>query len=227
MHSVLNSSRMRKPEINPALRDYLKDIESEFGNVPESRKTSLEMLEDYILFCVQSNRIADLVFICTHNSRRSQFSQAWTTTAAEYYGIEGIRSYSGGTESSEVNPRAVAALRRAGYSIQKVPFREGNPGFLIRSEQRDPGNTLFSKKYDDPRNPQSDFCAVLVCSDADEACPFIPGAEKRVSLPYDDPKAFDGTAEESQMYDKRCREIARDLFFVFHNAARDLSRNSP
>ena len=56
----------------------------------------------------------------------------------------------------------------------------------------------------------------MVCSEADDACSFVPGAAERISLPYEDPKVFDGSDIESRKYDERCREIARDLFYVFH-----------
>jgi hypothetical protein len=74
---------------------------------------------------------------------------------------------------------------------------------------------VFSKTYSDPANPAEKFCAIMVCTDADEACPFVPGADLRISMPYDDPKAFDGTPMEEAKYDERCRQIAREMFFVF------------
>jgi arsenate reductase len=54
----------------------------------------------------------------------------------------------------------------------------------------------------------------MTCTHADENCPFIPGAT-RISLPYEDPKAFDGTPEEEAIYAERCRQIARELLFAF------------
>ena len=59
------------------------------------------------------------------------------------------------------------------------------------------------------------FAALMVCADADEACPFVPGADARFAIPFEDPKAFDGTDLEAAMYDERCRQIATELFFVF------------
>jgi len=47
------------------------------------------------------------------------------------------------------------------------------------------------------------------------------GNAKRISLPYSDPKDFDGTNREHHEYNERCREIARDLFRVFHNLRLD------
>ena len=74
---------------------------------------------------------------------------------------------------------------------------------------------MFSKGYDDPANPSEEFIAVMVCSDADEACPFIPGAATRFSIPYQDPKAYDETKSESVEYDKSCLKIAAELFYLF------------
>jgi hypothetical protein len=73
----------------------------------------------------------------------------------------------------------------------------------------------FSKQFSDPTNPQEDFCAVMVCSQADEACPYVPGAEKRIAIPYEDPKAFDGTPEETENYSERSRQIAREMLYLF------------
>jgi hypothetical protein len=54
----------------------------------------------------------------------------------------------------------------------------------------------------------------MVCSDADQACPIVYGAEERISLPFEDPKAYDGTADEIEEYDKTCRLIATEMFYV-------------
>jgi hypothetical protein len=55
----------------------------------------------------------------------------------------------------------------------------------------------------------------MTCTSADESCPVVLGAAKRVATPYDDPKAFDGTADEAKMYDERCKQIATETFYVF------------
>nr|EMN21527.1 hypothetical protein LEP1GSC063_3951 [Leptospira santarosai serovar Arenal str. MAVJ 401] len=57
----------------------------------------------------------------------------------------------------------------------------------------------------------------MVCSSADETCPYVPGAEKRISLPYADPKAYDNTDEVSGKYIETCETIAREILFVFQN----------
>jgi hypothetical protein len=50
------------------------------------------------------------------------------------------------------------------------------------------------------------------------------GAEARIAIPYDDPKAADGTEGEARAYDERCRQIAREMLWVFRAARSRLSR---
>jgi arsenate reductase len=55
----------------------------------------------------------------------------------------------------------------------------------------------------------------MTCSSADEGCPFIAGAEKRLPIRYDDPKAFDGSELMDAKYAERSSEIASEMYFVF------------
>ncbi|MFC2080727.1 protein-tyrosine-phosphatase [Bacteroidota bacterium] len=206
---------MSETVFNAGLRKYFAEIESEFSNISSRRKKTLKLLGEYIKVRLKEQSEAELLFICTHNSRRSQFGQVWAETAARYCGIDRIRSFSGGIEATAFYPEALAAILRAGFSLDSHTGNEANPQYLIRSGAGIPAITMFSKKHDNAINPSENFCAIMVCSDADEACPHIPGAEKRIAILYDDPKVYDGSDMESQKYDERCREIARDLFYVF------------
>ena len=156
---------------------------------------------------------ANLIFICTHNSRRSHFGQVWAHFAASTNGLaDKITTFSGGTEATAFHPNAIAALSRAGF---KIETEEGkNPvSHLIFSDDK-PATTCFSKVYDDPSNPQSDFIAVMTCSDADENCPYIPGATQRFTVTYEDPKISDGTPLESATYDERSLQIGTEMWYV-------------
>ena len=73
----------------------------------------------------------------------------------------------------------------------------------------------YSKTYEDPFNPQSEFAAIMTCSQADGDCPFIAGAEKRIPITYEDPKAFDNTPQQFKKYQERSLQIATELFYVF------------
>lgn len=184
----------------------------DLASIPAERKEALRLLIDYIQSKKDSQQEIRLNFICTHNSRRSQFSQIWAKTAADYYGIA-IDSYSGGVEVTAFNERAVAAIERAGFKV--IQKGESNPYYFIFNSEDGEPITTFSKVYDDPANAASGFAAVMTCSHADENCPFIPGAEARIPVRYDDPKAFDGTSEEAVRYDERSNQIATEMFYVF------------
>ena len=187
------------------------DMAREQG-VGEDRKAILKPLISYIQARVDQGKTAHLNFICTHNSRRSQLSQIWAQTAAEYFGIP-VRAYSGGVEVTAFNERAVASLKRSGFRI--TSGGGGNPRYDVSFSGDAQPIRAFSKLYDNPENEAPGFAAVMTCSDADENCPFIPGTEMRIPVRYEDPKEFDGTPEESLRYDERSRQIASEMFFVF------------
>ena len=60
-----------------------------------------------------------------------------------------------------------------------------------------------------------DFGAIMTCSHADENCPFVNGAEMRMTISFDDPKDFDGTPEEAEMYKERACQIGREILYSF------------
>lgn len=194
------------------LSDYIQQVERQIQSIPEERKKQLDKLANYIVEHKKQEKSVNLTFICTHNSRRSHMGQIWAATAANYYGVEDVYTFSGGTEATAFNPRAVDALKRAGFKIEKG---EGsNPTYAVQFSDSVEAMECFSKKYDDAFNPQDNFAAVMTCSDADENCPFIPGAELRLPITYDDPKEADGTDYEAQRYDERSLQIASEMFYT-------------
>ena len=197
-----------------SLSRYIRARESEFEQIPAERKQELAALVDYVRECRKAGRTIRLTFICTHNSRRSHLSQIWASTAAAHYGVENVHSFSGGTEATAFNHRAVAALRRAGFLIAE-PLEVDNPKYQVRWHADAEPMICFSKKYDRSPNPGTDFAAVMTCTQADKACPIVQGAAVRIALPFDDPKAADGTADEERVYDERTAQIAREMLFVF------------
>ncbi|MCB0570841.1 MAG: protein-tyrosine-phosphatase [Phaeodactylibacter sp.] len=200
-----------------ALARYVSGLAAEFNQIPDARKAVLEKLARYITAKRRTGQPVRLTVICTHNSRRSHIGQLWALAAAEWYGIEGVESFSGGTEATAFHPYAVAALQRAGFEAKQEGEGE-NPVYVVHYSEEAPAVRAFSKRFDDVANPASGFAAILVCSEADEACPFVPGAEERIALPFEDPKHADGSPEEQQAYDIACRLIAREFFFVMEQA---------
>jgi arsenate reductase (thioredoxin) len=202
------------PPLLRPLQRYIETLAEEFGQIPNERKEVLQKSASVIRQKAQAKEPVKLVFICTHNSRRSHISQLWAQTAAYYYGITQVETYSGGTEATAFNPRAVKAMQKAGFSIQKTG-NQPNPTYLVTFAEAAPPLTAFSKVYDAKGNPTNDFIAIMTCAHADENCPFIPGASHRIPVNYNDPKDFDGTAQEEAQYDQRTRQIAREMFYLF------------
>lgn len=203
----------------PALGDYVQARLAEFGQIAEPRRELLGQLTAYVRECVQAGRPARLTFLCTHNSRRSHLSQLWAAVAAAVYRVPGVETFSGGTEATAFNPRAVSALQRAGFEIT-ARDATANPRYAVRFGPEAAVLECFSKVYHEPPNPRRAYCAVMTCTQADEACPVVSGATRRISLPYDDPKAADDTPEEARRYDERCAQIARELLFAFSQVGR-------
>lgn len=199
--------------LHESLLSYVEKNLLDFSSISDERKTLLLQLTDYVR---SKNDAVLLNFICTHNSRRSHIAQLWAQAAAVYYHVSGVTCYSGGTEATAFNPRAVKAMRGAGFHISTADQTD-NPVYAV-SLDSGPAISVFSKTFDAPGNPTSGFCAVMTCSQADEHCPFIPGAEKRIPLTYDDPKDFDGTELEAAKYAERVKQIGTELFFAFSRA---------
>lgn len=195
----------------PVLHKYIETLLPEVERIPPERQEILHRLSEYIAEKSREGELIQLNFICTHNSRRSHISQIWATAAASYHGIKNIKCYSGGTEATAFNPRAVQAMERAGFWIDNPGGT--NPRYLVTFSEEGPYVECFSKVYDDPYNPREDFAAVMTCSHADENCPFIPGA-KRIPVTYEDPKVADDTPEESQKYDERVRQIGAEMMYA-------------
>jgi arsenate reductase len=200
-------------DLYPQLAGFVRDRSGEFDQIEPDRKTALEGLADEVARRAVDGEPVRMTFICTHNSRRSHMSQLWAQTAAHVYGVPGVVTFSGGTEATAFNPRAVAAVRRAGFEV--VDGGGDNPVYTVRFADQGPMMECFSKVYDQAPNPSEGFVAVMTCSAADAACPIVFGAEARISIPYEDPKAFDDTEREAAMYDERCRQIAREMLYVF------------
>lgn len=196
------------------LGTYARHRKREFNLITEERKAQLSRLAKAISRDLDLECSADLIFICTHNSRRSHMGQIWALVAAFDYDLIGIRCFSGGTEATAFNPRAVKALKKAGLEIEPMD-ESSNPRYLLRFPGAEDGVRIFSKHFEDPPNPTKKFLAVMTCSDADEACPIVPGASSRFSITYEDPKAYDNGPEEEAMYDERSQQIAREMFYLF------------
>ncbi|MEC4114656.1 low molecular weight phosphatase family protein [Myroides pelagicus] len=182
-------------------------------SVTEERQRTLQPLIDYIQRGIDKEVFVGLNFICTHNSRRSVFAQIWAQVAADYYGLSKVCCFSGGTAVTATYRSVVKTLKKQGMQIQYLTEGE-NPMIGLKYKDSQHPLMLFSKLYDDAYNPISHFAAVMTCSQADEGCPFIGGADLRISMPFEDPKQYDNTPQEAEAYRLKSLEIASELFYV-------------
>jgi arsenate reductase len=199
--------------INTGLDFYVMKALSNGSTISKERKLLLERFADTLSLRLDQEAQANLIFICTHNSRRSHFAQIWAQVAAFYFGVKGIHTFSGGTETTAFNERAVSALKEVGFDISSGIG--SNPVYHIKYSEEAPILEAFSKKFGEVPNPISEFYAVMTCSDVDETCPLVPGALERIPLYYLDPKEADNTPEEAARYEERCFQIATEMCYLF------------
>jgi protein-tyrosine phosphatase/arsenate reductase len=182
----------------PLIKTFCDNLTKEFETIPDNRKEILAKITEYIATKMKENKPINLVYICTHNSRRSHFGQVWAHVAASYYGIKNVNTYSGGTEATAFNSNAISALKRIGFNIKAIDT-DKNTRYRVFHDDKESPSVCFSKTYDAATNPQKEFAAIMTCSDAEENCPFIPGVELRIATTYDE----------------RCKQIALETLYAF------------
>lgn len=199
------------------MQDQIKSLILESDWISKERKAALSFLARTIEHQIEENGTAKVTFVCTHNSRRSQLAQLWLYMGCQYYDLDRIMAFSAGTEATSFNIRMVEAVKKFGFTLEESGADRGpaNPEYILKAGGGSKeGIIMFSKVLDNPFNPQDLFIAVMVCSHADENCPFVPGTFARISLPFEDPKTYDDTPDEIKAYDDKVREIGREILYV-------------
>jgi arsenate reductase len=196
------------------IQNYIQDAINLFDSIPDDRKEVLMKISQFIQKNHNEGKTTSLIYVCTHNSRRSHLGEIWGKAASEYFGVKNINTYSAGTEVTAFNPNAIEAIQQAGFRVIKNA-EEKNPRYSVFYSENAEPITCFSKTYEDSSIPGKGLCAVMTCTEADGNCPFIPGTELRISCPYDDPKAFDDTPQQDEKYQERCKQIATENLYIF------------
>ena len=129
-----------------------------------------------------NNNIQKVLFICTHNSARSQMAEGFLNTL--YHGQ--YEAYSAGIKPGKINEYAIEVMQEAGIDI---------------SNQK-------GKSLEEFRGKHFNY-VVTVCDQAREACPFFPG-DKILHKGFDDPATFKGTHDEILVSTRRVRNAIRD-----------------
>ncbi|MCB9202758.1 MAG: protein-tyrosine-phosphatase [Flavobacteriales bacterium] len=201
--------------MNSSIKAHCESLIQNFNEIPVERKLILEKIADFIQKKKDKNEKIQLIYVCTHNSRRSHFGQVWGKVAAEFYGISNVETFSGGTEATAFNPNAINALKKVNFIISSKNSDAKNPIYEVVYDENKEPIICFSKKYSDKANPEDNFVAIMTCSDADENCPFIPNCELRIATTYEDPKKFDNTELQDEKYLERCNQIATECLYMF------------
>lgn len=200
--------------MNQEIKSFCDQLLLSFDEISDERKVILNRLSEAIQQSINQRGKVKLIYVCTHNSRRSHFGQIWSKVAATFFGIDYVETFSGGTEATAFNPNAIQALRSQGFEIATNELISNNPVYLVNFGAKEK-IVCFSKVYAHEVNPKSDFIAVMTCSDAEENCPFIPGVSYRIATTYEDPKKFDDTPLQEAKYLERSRQIALESMYVF------------
>lgn len=201
-------------EIFKNISEFIENLNED--EISSERKSILDQIINFIELKIDDKEIIALNFICTHNSRRSHLGQIWAQTMATYYNVPNVNSFSGGTEATAVYPQIISTIVKCGFVIENLSENGNtNPIYALKYSDNILPILAFSKKYSDEINPQTNFAAILTCSQADGDCPIIAGAVKRIPLTYIDPKFSDGSLEQEQVYAETCKKIATEMKYVF------------
>ncbi|MGI8998662.1 MAG: arsenate reductase ArsC [Candidatus Limnocylindria bacterium] len=133
-----------------------------------------------------------VIFVCTHNSARSQMAEGMLRT----WGQDRFEAFSAGTEATRVRPEAITVMDEIGIDIS--------------------GHT---SKTLEPFLGEAFSWLITVCDQAREACPTIPGVTQQAHWSIDDPSAAEGTDEERLEAFRITRDILRDRIHIFVLAA--------
>jgi arsenate reductase len=135
-----------------------------------------------IVNVTDSSRPLRVLFLCTHNSARSQMAEAWL----RYLGGDRFEVASAGTEATTVRPLAIVAMREVGIDI---------------AEQT-------SKALDCYLGQPWD-AVITVCDQANDVCPVFPGGQRRLHWSFPDPSRSTGSESERLASYREVREGLR------------------
>jgi arsenate reductase len=123
--------------------------------------------------------VSRVLFLCTHNSARSQMAEGFLRAMAG----DRFEAGSAGTEKTSVNPLAIRVMAELGIDLG--------------------GHT--SKRYEDVASEAWDYL-ITVCDDANDRCPWIPGSVQRLHWSFADPSRATGTEEQRLAAFRRVRD---------------------
>ena len=207
-------NRSNNRPFNETLTSYCETLNEEFIHIPDSTRKKLEEAGTYFINRLNNGQETSVSFVCEHNSRKSHLGHIWSTMATQYYELDNVKCYSGGTTPTYVNQRIINALKNTGFQISEKGIAGHGPKYFLESGNSSRGFEIFSKRFDHPMNPDTNYLAISLCFNPEECCPIAYGSDMQLTIPYEDLQPFDNTPLEPAKYDEQCRIVARDMFYM-------------
>lgn len=145
-----------------------------------------------------------VVFLCTHNSRRSQYCEVWAKYFSSIYNNK-IKIFSAGVVKTKVHKQIYKSLERVGIGVDK--------NLSINTETI--SISPFSKTLTEIEEEK--FISIMTCSDSEKTCPVDNRSLINLKLFYKDPKIYDNSSKEAEEYDKTSFMIACEINFILKN----------
>jgi len=150
------------------------------------------------------NKTRSIVFLCTHNSRRSQICEVWGKVFAEIYRKK-ININSAGAFKTVVHSQVYESIVKCGLIVNnKKEIFFDKKKFKLNSKTTD---SITMKN----------FIAVMTCSDVEKSCPHDPRSIRNIKMFLNDPRIYDETDKMSREYLKTTTYIAEELNYIFKN----------
>jgi arsenate reductase len=133
-----------------------------------------------------------VIFVCTHNSARSQMAEGMLRAWAD----DRFVAFSAGTEATRVRPEAIRVMDEIGIDISQ-----------------------HTSKTLEPFLGEAFHWLITVCDQAREACPTIPGVAQQAHWSIDDPSVVEGDEDARLAAFRLARDELRDRIHMFMLAA--------
>lgn len=133
-----------------------------------------------------------VLFICTHNSVRSQMAEGWM----RHLSAGAAQAFSAGSTPTEVHPDAIRTMTRYGVNIQ--------------SQQAKPLDRFSGQAFD---------CVITVCDRARELCPAFPGGQAQIHWGLPDPLLIEDGCQRALSLSQTAENLRRRILYFLHKLA--------
>ncbi len=199
--------------INAKIKKFILDLK--IDEIQNERLKIIDKIGKSMNQNIMNGSFPNILFVCSHNSRRSQFAEIWSNTMNCIFKKK-IKILSAGIFKTAVHYQVINVIRDTGFKIRK----KGN-NYYLKYSNNYKEIKIYSKKIDDI-NTNSSLIVINTCSDADINCPSVPNTLERFLLSYEDPKISDNTKFEKKKYQETCKKIASEIFYLFSNIKKQI-----